>query len=124
MLKSKKFIIPLLIFTLLAIFIIQKRAVIFQEGNPIPLAIAMSKMIFQGKEIVEVEQNEDDYRYEYPYLVKRGKMDPFIKIMEDDCWEFIERLETANTLIFEKGNQTKSIPYEYYTRYYTLIHSY
>ncbi|MED1597865.1 MULTISPECIES: hypothetical protein [Bacillus] len=124
MLKSKKFIIPLLIFTLLAIFVIEKRRVIFQEENPIPLAIGMSKMIFQGKEIVEIEQNEDRYSDVSLYLVKRRKMEPFIKMLEKDGWTFVEQLEYQNALIFEKGNQTQSISYRYYTRYYTILDSY
>ncbi|MGE7635624.1 hypothetical protein ACQKMZ_26060 [Bacillus paramycoides] len=124
MLKPKKFIIPLLIFTLLAIFVIEKRRVIFQAGNPIPLAIGMSKMIFQGKEIVEIEQSEDRYSDVSLYLVKRGKMEPFIKMLEKDGWTFVEQLEYQNALIFKKGNQAQSISYRYYTRYYTILDSY
>ncbi|MCI0768133.1 hypothetical protein [Bacillus sp. TL12] len=124
MLKSKKFIIPLLIFTLLAIFVIEKRRVIFQEENPIPLAIAMSKMILLNKEIIEVEPNEDRYSDVSLYLVKRGKMEPFIEMLEKDGWTFVEQLKYQNALIFEKGNQTQSISYRYYTRYYTILDSY
>ncbi|WJE55879.1 hypothetical protein QRE66_29370 (plasmid) [Bacillus cereus] len=124
MLKSKKLIILLLIFTLLAIFVIEKRKVIFQEENPIPLAIAMSKMIFPNKEMIEVEQNEDRYSDVALYLVKRGKMEPFIKMLEKDGWTFVEQLEYQNALIFEKGDQTQSISYRYYTRYYTILDSY
>ncbi|HEK9103642.1 hypothetical protein KFD70_25770 [Bacillus pfraonensis] len=124
MLKLKKFIIPLLIFTLLAIFVIEKRRVIFQEENPIPLAIALSKMIFLNKEIIEVEPNEDRYSDVSLYLVKRGKMEPFIEMLEKDGWTFVEQLEYQNALIFEKGNQTQSISYRYYTRYYTILDSY
>lgn len=51
-------------------------------------------------------------------------MEPFINMMEKDGWNFVERIETTNALVFEKGNETKSIPYKYYTRYYTLIYSY
>ncbi len=36
-----------------------KKDVIFQEGNPIPLAVAISKMIFQDKEITEVKGIEE-----------------------------------------------------------------
>lgn len=108
----------------MAIFVIEKRRVIFQEENPIPLAIGMSKMIFQGKEIVEIEQNEDRYSDVSLYLVKREKMEPFIKMLEKDGWTFVEQLEYQNALIFEKGNQTQSISYRYYTRYYTILDSY
>jgi len=81
-------------------------------------------MIFQGKEIVEIEPNEDRYSDVSLYLVKRGKMEPFIKMLEKDGWTFVEQLEYQNALIFEKGNQIQSISYRYYTRYYTILDSY
>ncbi|MED0936643.1 hypothetical protein COE20_01300 [Bacillus cereus] len=119
MLKSKFFIFTLLVCTLLSIFIFQKRDVIFQEGNPIPFALAMSKMVIQNKEIVEVSSIDD----QSPYLVKRGKMEPFIKMMEQDGWSFVDRDIMANSITFEKGDQMKSVSYKYFTRYYTLIYS-
>lgn len=122
MLKSKTFIIILLIFSLLSIFIIQKRDVIFQEGNPIPLAVAISKMVLQDKEIAEVK-GADEIDGIYGYLVKRGEMEPFIEMKEKDGWDFTERMDTSNALVFEKGNMTQSIAYQYYTRYYTIIYS-
>ncbi|NWK70315.1 hypothetical protein HWX41_14835 [Bacillus paramycoides] len=119
MLKSKFFIFTLLVCTSLSIFIFQKKDVIFQEGNPIPFALAMSKMAIQDKEMVEVEPIDD----QSPYLVKRGKMEPFIDMMEQDGWSFVDRDIMANLLTFEKGDQTKSVAYKYFTRYYTLIYS-
>lgn len=120
LLKSKPIILALVICIALSIFIFQKRKVIFQEGNPIPFAIAISKMVIQDKEMVAVEPIDN----EYPYLVKRGKMEPFIDMMEEDGWSFMERDIMANSLTFEKGDQSKSVSYKYYTRYYTLIYSY
>ncbi|KMN42425.1 hypothetical protein [Bacillus sp. LK2] len=120
MLKSKFFIFTLLVCTLLSIFIFQKRDVIFQEGNPIPFALATSKMVIHDKEMVEVSSIDE----QSPYLVKRGKMEPFIEKMEQDGWSFVDRDIMANSLIFEKGDQSKSVPYKYFTRYYTLIYSY
>ena len=122
MLKSKVFIITILMFSLLSIFIIQKKDVIFQEGNPIPLAVAMSKIIFQDKEIAEVKGTEEVDGV-YRYLVRRGEMEPYIKMMEKDGWRFVERNEISNSLVFEKGNTTQSVAYQYYTRWYTIIYS-
>ncbi|MBS4220314.1 hypothetical protein KHA96_18595 [Bacillus sp. FJAT-49711] len=121
MLKSKVFIITVLLFSLLSIFIIQKKDVIFQEGNPIPLAVAISKLIFLDKEIAEVKGSVeiDDI---YGYLVKRGEMEPYINMMEKDGWRFVERNEISNALVFEKGNITQSVAYQYYTRWYTIIY--
>ncbi|MEK5063675.1 hypothetical protein [Cytobacillus sp. FSL R5-0596] len=123
MLKSKVFILTILMFSLLSIFIIQKKEVIFQEGNPIPLAVAISKIIFQDKEIAEVK-GTDEVDGIYGYLVKRGEMEPYIKMMEKDGWRFIERNETTNALVFEKGNTTQSVAYQYYTRWYTIMYSF
>jgi len=56
------------------------------------------------------------------YLVKRGEMKPFIKLMEKEGWDFEERNEITNALVFNKGDVTTSIGYRYYTRYYTIIY--
>lgn len=122
MFKSKALIITILLFSLLSIFIVQKKDVIFQEGNPIPLAMAMSKIIFQDNEIADVKGTEKVDGI-YGYLVKRGEMEPYIKMMEKDGWRFVERNEISNTLVFEKGNTTQSVAYQYYTRWYTIIYS-
>lgn len=116
MLKSKVLIFTLLISFLLSIFIFQKKDVIFQEGNPIPLAVAILKMNINDKEIVEVWKHEQ-------YLVKRGKMEPFIKMKEKEGWKFVEKRELSNALVFEKGDKTLSVRYKYFTRYYTIIFS-
>ncbi|WP_350301775.1 hypothetical protein [Peribacillus frigoritolerans] len=120
MLKSKAFRIIVLIFILFSIFIIQKKDVIFQEGNPIPFAVAISKIIIQDKEITEVKGIEEVGGI-YGYLVKRGEMKPFIKMMEKEGWDFEERNEISNALVFNKGDVTTSIGYQYYTTLVMLI---
>ena len=45
--KSKTIVIALVIISILSIIIFQKRDVIFQEGNPIPLAVAITKVKFK-----------------------------------------------------------------------------
>jgi hypothetical protein len=99
---------------MIVIFIIQKRDVIFQEGNPIPYALAISKMIVQDTGIVEVWKDEQ-------YLVKRGKLEPFIKMMEKKGWEYVGKDRVGNALEFRKGNDNRRFGYQYYTRYYTVI---
>lgn len=122
MLKSKFFILTILMISLLSIFIVQKKDVIFQEGNPYPLAMAISKIIFQDKEIAEVKGTEQTDGI-YGYLVKRGEMEPYIKMMEKEGWRFVERNELSNALVFENGSMTRSVTYQYYTRWYTIIYS-
>ncbi|MDR7071576.1 hypothetical protein [Fictibacillus barbaricus] len=114
MFKSKKFIISLAVFCLIILLIVQKRDVIFQQGNPIPYALAISKMIVQDKGIVEVWKDEQ-------YLVKRGKMEPFIKKMVKEGWEYAGRDKIGNALEFKKGNEMRRFGYQYYTRYYMVI---
>jgi hypothetical protein len=114
MFKSKKIIISFVFLSLIAIFVFQKKDVIFQEGNPIPYAFAISKMIVQDKGIVQVWKDEQ-------YLVKRGEMEPAVKMMEKEGWKYEGRDKVANALLFKKGSEEKRVRYEYYTRYYTLI---
>ena len=116
--KLKIFFISLLvIFSIACVFFVQKKDVIFQEGNPIPLAISMSKMILADKNIMEVQTDD----ITHPYLVKRGELDPYIEMKEKNGWKFVSRDIYGNSLTFQKGNTTESIPYRYFTRYYTII---
>jgi len=117
LLKSKTALIILLITSVITIFIIQKKDVIFQEGNPIPLALAISKMIVQDKDIVVIWENPNEY------LVKQGEFEPFIKIMQKDGWDHLGKEDTESYLMFKKGNTTQSISYNSYTRFYTIIKS-
>ncbi|MBO1628611.1 hypothetical protein [Bacillus arachidis] len=118
--KLKIFFISLLVILSIAcVFFVQKKDVIFQEGNPIPFAIAMSKMILTDKNIMEV-QTEDT---PYTHLVKQGELEPYIEMREKNGWEFLERDIYGNSLTFQKGNMTESVPYRYFTRYYTIIDS-
>lgn len=117
MLKSKAFIITLVLFILFSLFIFLEREVIFREGNPIPMALAIGKLTVQDKGIAQVWKNEQ-------FIVKRGNMEPFIEVMEKKGWELVERDKMSNTMTFKKGNDTTAFSYEYYTRYYTLINGY
>lgn len=60
------FIVLSIILSVACVFFVQKKDVIFQEGNPIPLAIAMSKMVLADKNIIEVQTDG----ITHPYLVK------------------------------------------------------
>jgi len=76
-------------------------------------------MILQNKGIVKIEKKDESDLY----LVKQGELEPFIKMMKKDGWELIDRSETANLLVFEKGNNSIGVGYKYYTRYHTIINS-
>ena len=57
--KLKIFFISLLvIFSIACVFFVQKKDVIFQEGNPIRVGIARAKMILTEKNIREGEASE------------------------------------------------------------------
>ena len=71
-------------------------------------------MIVQDTGIVEVWKDEQ-------YLVKRGKMEPFINKMEKKGWEYVGRDKVGNALEFKKGDEKKRFGYQYYTRYFTVI---
>jgi hypothetical protein len=102
---------------ILSIFVFLKRDTIFQEGNPAPLAIAASKMLIQQKDIVKVGEKDRSILY----LGKQGESKPFIKLMEEKGWKLVDRSETQNLLVFERGNYSIGVGYEYYTRYYTIF---
>ena len=113
--KSKIFRVFIILFALVLVLIFLNREVIFQEGNPIPLAVAITKLTFQDVEMVRVWQNPDQY------IVKQGNYEPIINYMEDNSWEYIG--ENGDGLLFvnEKGNITSVIGVRSFTKYYTLI---
>ncbi|MDP1420083.1 hypothetical protein Q8G35_17200 [Peribacillus simplex] len=116
--KSKIFRVFIIMLALMFVLVFLKRDVIFQEGNPIPLAVAITKLTFQDVEMVRVWQNPDQY------IVKQGNYEPFIKYMEDDDWKYIG--ENGDGLLFvnKKGSVTSAIGVRSFTKYYTLIDSY
>lgn len=98
---------------------IQKKDTLFQEGNPIPLAGAMTDMLLKDERVAEVKGTDEARRH----LVKRGDTDAYIEMMEAGGWRYAGRDEIANRMEFEKGDETKSVTYQYYTRWYTIIYS-
>jgi len=120
--KSKVLLIIVGMLCLITIFVVQKKEVIFQEGNPIPMGVAITNLVLQDGEIAKVKGSEE-VRGVYGYLVKRGEMEPYIKMMEKEGWRFVQRDEISNALEFEKGNTSKRVSYQYYTRWYTIIYS-
>jgi len=116
--KKLLLIISICLLTFIGVFIFIKRDTIFQEGNPIPYALAASKIMVQEKKVVKVKEDEGTVIY----MVKQGDMSPYIKEMENHGWTFKDRDMLANRLTFDKGNRSLGCGYKYYTRYYTLIY--
>jgi len=117
-LNLKIFLSVIIVFSIVvSFFVFLKRDTIFQEGNPTPLAIAASKMLIKHKDVVEVGEKDNSILY----LGKQGESKPFIKLMEKKGWKLVDRSETQNLLVFEKGNYSIGVGYEYYTRYYTIF---
>ncbi|RHW43315.1 hypothetical protein D1B31_01200 [Neobacillus notoginsengisoli] len=117
MLKSKPFIVTAVFLSVLLVFVFLKREAIFQEGNPIPFGIAAVKMFLQNDDIVKVKKDPETASY----LAKQGDFKPFIKLMEKEGWELINRSKTQNLLVFEKENQSIGVGYKYYTKHYTIF---
>ena len=114
----KIFLSVIIVFSIVvSFFVFLKRDTIFQEGNPTPLAIAASKMLIKHKDVVEVGEKDNSILY----LGKQGESKPFIKLMEKKGWKLVDRSETQNLLVFERGNYSIGVGYEYYTRYYTIF---
>ena len=116
--KKLLLITSICLLTFMGVFIFIKRDTIFQEGNPTPYALAASRMMVHEKKVVKVKEDEGTVTY----MVKQGKMDPYIKEMQKHGWTYTDRNIFSNRLEFKKGNKILSCGYKYYTRYYTLIY--
>ncbi|MGG4155854.1 hypothetical protein [Bacillus muralis] len=116
--RSKIFRAFIIMLALIFVLVFLKRDVIFQEGNPIPLAVAITKLTFQDTEMVRVWQNPNQF------IVKQGNYEPFINYMEDDDWNYIGDNGDGLLFVNGKGNVTSAIGIRSFTKYYTLIDSY
>ena len=88
--------------------------IIFQEGNPVPIAVGIAKLNFSGGHLVKITSLPE------MYLVRtRDGNKPFISFMEKDGWHFTDQMGAG--LVFERIGERKVYTSRMYTRYYQII---
>ncbi|MHA7098706.1 hypothetical protein [Priestia aryabhattai] len=92
---------------------------IFVDNRPIANAKAIYQIEFKDKDIAETS----DVDNRILYVVPKGHLDTYIKMMRKNGYESTERDPKHNTLLLKKGNNYTEINYRKFARKYTIIDS-
>ncbi|MED4285152.1 hypothetical protein P4679_24845 [Priestia megaterium] len=92
---------------------------IFGDNRPIANAKAIYQIEFKDKNIAETS----DVDNRILYVVPKGHLDTYIKMMRKNGYELTERDPKHNTLLLKKGNNYTEINYRKFARKYTIIDS-
>ncbi|MGF9891213.1 hypothetical protein ABEX78_21370 [Priestia megaterium] len=92
---------------------------IFGDNRPIANAKAIYQIEFKDKDIAETSDVDNNILY----LVPKGHLDTYIKMMRKSGYELSERDPKHNTLLLKKGNNYTEINYRRFARKYTIIDS-
>ncbi len=103
-----------LILVLILVGIILNKDVIFQEGNPVKMVIAIGKLHISDEKIVLISERPKKY-----IVRNKDGFQPFIEMMEDQGWEYSDQMGAG--LIFEKKGIKHTATSRMYTRYYRVI---
>lgn len=112
--RNKNLIIISLIFLFLAFGVIIEKDVIFQEGNPIIMMIAISKLHITGETITKISTEPRKY-----LIRNKDGFEPFIELKEKEGWRFVEQLGAG--LVFEKEGISHIYIGRMFTRFYRVV---
>lgn len=117
----------LIISIVLCSIILFFKDLIFQEGNPIPIVIAIVNLETKDVNLVKItgKQNrylvrrkkDDNGEYELP--IGNWGFTPFIKYKEKYGWKFIRQM--GSSLVFEKDGNESIVSTRVFTRRYIVI---
>ncbi len=99
---------------IIVIFVWVERRVIFQEGNPIPVAIGMVRLSITDDDIVKVSTAPDKY-----LMKARNGNEAFRSYMESHGWTFVDQLGAG--LIYEKEGHKQMFASRMMTRFYQVV---
>ncbi|HAA89415.1 MAG: hypothetical protein XD63_1670 [Thermoanaerobacterales bacterium 50_218] len=85
---------------------------IFQEGNPLPVALAVAKLELTGAEIVSVTPDETRL------IQKSGTEEPLTRFLAERGWRFKDRLGAA--IFYERDGRTLLVGSRMFTRRYVI----
>lgn len=109
--------LAILIFVIVLVF----NDVIFQEGNPLKLWVAIAKLNLTTEDMIKFDDKPMD-----KYVIKFNKDDSgyggFIKFKEAQGWKLIDRVGSG--LVFEKDGVKKTAVSRKYTRWYRVIYDF
>ncbi|WAM36923.1 hypothetical protein [Caldicellulosiruptor acetigenus] len=108
--KSRILLAIFCIAVLVVLFFNVKLLYIFQEGNPIPLGLAIFRLEYGHLEVVTFAKNK--------LVQKEGKETLLTSYLKKFGWEFSDRL--GSVILYKKGNETLIVKARYFTRRYIV----
>ena len=112
--RKKKVIIITLIFLLIAVGIVIEKDVIFQEGNPAKIMVAISRLVISGESISKISTEPDKY-----IMRNRDGFKPFIELKEKEGWKFVDQMGSG--LVLEKNGIKHTFVGRMFTRFYRVV---
>lgn len=105
-------IVSVLIVILLGIWV--ERKIIFQEGNPVPIMLAILNLHLTGSNLEKIAADPPKY-------ISRSTdgNKPYIAFMEQNGWKFVEQLGAG--LVFAKNGEKLVSTSRMYSRWYMVI---
>ena len=113
----RKHLLPALAFVLANAalsLIILKSPVIFQEGNPLNVAIAVCKLEFLGKDVVKFSNTPEKYIFKAGY-----GLEPLTNHLAEEGWKFGDQVGAG--VSYEKEDIFLWGRIKMFTRYFTVM---
>ena len=111
---KRKTIIVILLIILISFGVIIEKYVIFQEGNPAKMIVAISKLHITGEPIRKISSQPDKY-----IVRNKDGFKPFIEMKEKEGWKFVDQLGSG--LVLEKNGIKHTCIGRMFTRFYRVI---
>jgi hypothetical protein len=92
---------------------------IFGTNRPIANAKAIYQLELKDKDIAKTSDVDNNILY----LVPKGHLDTYIKMMNEKGYKLSEKDVKHNRLVFKKGQNFIGISYKRFARKYTIIES-
>ncbi|RDZ11003.1 hypothetical protein C3744_21740 [Priestia megaterium] len=90
---------------------------VFGDYRPIQTAKAVFKLEVGSQDVAKTTDRDDALHY----MVKKGHLDEYIKLMNEKGYVLKEKDIDHNRLVFNDGQENQQIYYKRFARKYTMI---
>ncbi|MFZ7101453.1 MAG: hypothetical protein ACOWWO_02200 [Peptococcaceae bacterium] len=112
--KNKINLIIFLLILLLVLGMINAKEVILQEGNPLKMAIAITKLVICREAIAKISTEPDKY-----IMRNKDGFEPFLKQKAKAGWTFVE--QSGAGLVLAKNGVKHIFVGRMFTRYFRIV---
>lgn len=95
---------------LLALFLLWQMPLLLQEGDPVPLIYGITRLEFNGNDIVIISERK--------LIQLKGPEAPLSRILSEKGWQFEERLGSG--IFYARGDEKLFVQCRMFTRRYMV----